>query len=92
MYLYTCTSSLLCVSALIAKRSEANDCNLWASESQLVFTYNFFCISVSHAFLASGGKPHVQNGVLGSYMDAVFEVVAQKEAEIWTILLHRLLK
>ena len=36
---------------------------------------------------ASGGKPRVQNGVSGIFMDAVFEVVAQKEAEIYFIVL-----
>ena len=41
---------------------------------------------------ASGGKPRVQNGYSGSYMDAVFELLAQKEAKIWTSLLHRFIK
>ena len=68
---------------LIAERSEANNRDLWASESQLAFIY----ISVRHAFPASGGKPRVQNGDSDSYTDAVFEFLAQKEAEIWTSLL-----
>ena len=39
---------------VIAERSEANNRDLWASESQLAFT------SVRHAFLASGpGASHV---------------------------------
>ena len=42
--------------------------------------------------LALGGKPRVQNGDSGSYVDAVFELLAQTEAEIWTSLLHRFLK
>ena len=68
---------------IIAERSEANNRDLWASESH---------ISVHHAFPASGGKPRVQNGDSNSYMDAVFELLAQKEAEIWTSLLHRFIK
>ena len=85
---------------LIAERSEANNRDLWASESQLAFIYKYIymyiyiyiCISVRHAFPASGGKPRVQNGDSDSYMDAVFELLAQKEAEIWTSLLHRFIK
>ena len=50
-------------------------------------------VSVRHAFPASGvtsgGKLRVQNGVSGIFLDAVFEVVAQKEAQI---LLHRFTK
>ena len=30
----------------------------------------------------------VQDGVSGSYMDAVFELVAHEESEIWTSLPH----
>ena len=45
---------------IIAERSEANNHDLWASESQLALIY--------------------------MYMDAIFEFVAQKEAEIWTSL------
>ena len=75
---------------LIAECSEANNRDLWASESQLAFMY--FYISVRHTFPASGGKPCVQNGASGIFMDAVFEVMAQKEAEIWTVLLHRSIK
>ena len=33
-------------------------------------------------------KARVQNGVSGSYMDAVFELVAHEESEIWTSLSH----
>ena len=73
---------------------KANNCDLhvWASESQLTFIYFYINISVRHAFTASGGKPRVQNGDSDSYMDAVFELLAQKEAEIWTSLLHRFIK
>ena len=53
-----------------------------------VYTY----ISVRHTFPASGAKPRVQNGDSNSYMDAVFEFLAQKEAEIWTSLLRRFIK
>ena len=79
---------------------KANNCDLhvWASESQLTFIYFYInmyiyiYISVRHAFTASGGKPRVQNGDSDSYMDAVFELLAQKDAEIWTSLLHRFIK
>ena len=79
---------------LIAERSEANNRDLWASESQLAFIYIYIYvyISVRHAFPASGGKPRVQNGDSDSYTDAVFEFLAQKEAEIWTSLLRRFIK
>ena len=30
----------------------------------------------------------VQNGVTGSYMDAIWELVVNKESEIWTSLPH----
>ena len=76
------------MTCLIAERSEANNHDLWASESQLAF----ISISVRHAFPAPGGKPRVQNGDSDSYMDAVFELLAQKEAEIWTCLLHGFIK
>ena len=33
-------------------------------------------------------KACVQNGISGSYMDAVFELVAREESEIWTSLPH----
>ena len=76
---------------IIAERSEANNRDLWASESQLAFIYIYIYIyiyiSVRHTFPASGGKPCVQNGDSDSYTDAVFEFLAQKEAEIWTSLL-----
>ena len=78
--------------SLIAECSEANNRDLWASESQLAFIYFYIYISVHHAFPASGGKPRVQNGDSDSYRDAVFELLAQKEAEIWRSLLHRFIK
>ena len=59
------------------------------SESELAFLYAYM-----HAYVlklvtlsASGGKPRVQNGDSGSYMDAIFEPLVQKEAGIWTSLL-----
>ena len=33
-----------------------------------------------------GGKARAQNGVSGSFLGAVFEVVADEETEIWTNL------
>ena len=41
------------IEQLVAERSEANNRDLWASESQLAFIY--ISISVRHAFPASGG-------------------------------------
>ena len=87
---------------LIAECSEANNRDLWASESQLAFIsiyiyiiYVYICICPSRfpgLGGGGGGKPRVQNGDSDSYMDAVFELLAQKEAEIWTSLLHRFIK
>ena len=45
------------------------------------------CMRMLVTLLASGGKAHVQNGDSGSYMDAIFELLVQKGAEIWTSLL-----
>ena len=42
--------------AIIAERSEANNRDLWASESQLAFIYIYIYISVRHTFPASGGQ------------------------------------
>ena len=60
--------------------------------SPKIFTLGSVYISVRHAFPASGGKPRVQNGDSDSYMDAVFEFLAQKEAEIWSSLFRRFIK
>ena len=71
---------------IIAERSEANNRDLWASESQLAFIY----ISVRHAFAASGGKPRVQNGDSDGYTDAVFELLArkrQRSGQVYCIVL-----
>ena len=46
------------------------------SESQLVFLYFW---DVSHTPPSLGVKACAQNGVSGSYMDAVFKLVACKE-------------
>ena len=89
--MHTCRLQSECP-LLIAEHSEANNRDLWASESQLAFISIYIYISVRHAFPASGGKPRVQNGDSDSYMDAVFEFLAQKEAEIWTSLLRRFIK
>ena len=37
-------------------------------------------------------KACVQNGISGSYMDAVFVLVVREELEIWTSLPHSLIK
>ena len=84
---------------IIAERSEANNRDLWASESQLAFIYNIYIyiyiyLSVRHAFPASGGQATCSKWRLRQlhYMDAVFEFLAQKEAEIWTSLLRHFIK
>ena len=57
-----------------------------------MYTFYFFCFG-------GGGEGHFygapppgacSNGVSGSNMDAVFEVVVHEESEIWTCLLHGL--
>ena len=37
-------------------------------------------------------KARVQNGVPGSYMDAIFKLVVHEESEIWTSLSHSFTK
>ena len=56
--------------------------------------YMYLSVTLSRARGGGGGEgePRVQNGDSDSYMDAVFELLAQKEAEIWTSLLHRFIK
>ena len=48
-------------------------------------------VDISHVL--SRGTPaattQVQNGVSGSYMEAVFEIVTHIESEIWIILPHK---
>ena len=63
------------------------------SESRLAFLCAYMYAYVQKVMLSAlGRKPRVQNGDSGSYMDAIFELLAQKEAEIWTSLLHRFIK
>ena len=54
------------------------------SESQLAFLCAYMHAYVQKLVMLSalGRKPRVQNGDSGSYMDAIFELLAQKEAEI----------
>ena len=40
--------------------------------------------------LSRGATARVQNGVSGSYRDAVFELVAHEESDSWTSLPHSL--
>ena len=49
----------------------------------------YICIvrtSIKFTLLSPGGKARVQNGVLGSFLGAVFEVVAGTKSEVWTNL------
>ena len=39
-----------------------------------------------YTFFMGPYKAHIQNGISDSYMDAVFELVAHEESEIWTNL------
>ena len=45
-----------------------------------VRTYDYEVCST----LAPGGKARVQNGVSGSFLSSVIEVVADKKSEVWT--------
>lgn len=38
------------------------------------------------------GKPWVQNGISRSLTDAIFKLLVQKRAEIWTSPLHSFIK
>ena len=75
------------VCIIIAERSEANNRVLWAQQSQLAFisiyTYVRTYVRLS---LDPEGKARVQNGVSGSFLGAVFEVVAGTKSEVWTNL------
>ena len=51
------------------------------SASVFIYMHAYACVVT---FSASGGKPRVQKGDSGNYTDAVFGLLAQKEAEIWT--------
>ena len=80
---------------VFAECSQANNRDLWASESQLAFIYFYIyilyiIISVRHAFTASGGKPRVQNGDSDGYTDAVFELLPrkrQRSGQVYCIVL-----
>ena len=74
---------------IIAERSEANNRDLWAQQSQLASIYIYFHMGdVCHAWGGPGAATRVQNGVSGSYMDAVFELVAPEDSDVWTNLPH----
>ena len=79
---------------LIAERSEANNRDLWAQQSQLasIYIYIYIYIFPYGRCLSRLGGPgaatRVQNGVSGSYMDAVFELVAPEDSDVWTNLPH----
>ena len=49
-------------------------------------------INILYGSLWDPYKAHVQNGISGSYMDAVFELVAQEESETWINLPHSFTK
>ena len=63
------------------------------SESQLAFIYiySYISIAVGHV-LSQGATARVQNGVSGSYGDAVFELVEHEESESWISLAHSFTK
>ena len=81
---------------LVAERSEANNRDLWAQQSQLasiyIYIYIYIYIFPYGRCLSRLGGPgaatRVQNGVSGSYMDAVFELVAPEDSDVWTNLPH----
>ena len=52
---------------------------LWAQQSQLAFIYIYMYVRMTMGDnWAPEGKARVQNGVSGSFLGAVFEVVASK--------------
>ena len=85
---FPCTFSAV----IIAERSEANNRDLWAQQSQLAYIYIYIYIFPYGRCLSRLGGPgaatRVQNGVSGSYMDAVFELVAPEDSDVWTNLPH----
>ena len=46
-------------------------------QNKTIYTYRCLCGSPSPE-----GKAHVQNGIFGSYMDAIFKLVVREESEI----------
>ena len=54
------------------------DIILWAQNPAFMYP----SVSLSHfPDPREGGKPRVQNGASGSYIDAIFKLVVQKELE-----------
>ena len=77
--------------AIIAEHSEDNNHDLcMGSESQLAFVCSDFSQVLSQG--APGATARVQSGVSGSYMDAVFKLMAHEKCEIWTSLPHSFTK
>ena len=75
------------LNTIIAERSEANNRVLWAQHSQLAFIYIYIYIYISIYKVCSHlRKARAQNGVSGSFLDAVFEVVEGTKSEVWTNL------
>ena len=62
-------------------------CDPWVKTKILGFSTFTFCEelwpTIYGALLVAYYKARVQNGVSGSYMGAVFELVAHEESEIW---------
>ena len=58
----------------------------YGSESQLAFFLYIFVRPLPQG--PPGVMARVPNGVSGSYMDAIFELVVRKESESWTSLPH----
>ena len=76
------------VSPFIAEHSEANNRVLWAQRSQLAFISIYLYIYISiylyfYKVCSHLPKARVQNGVSGSFLGAVFEVVAGTKSEVW---------
>ena len=57
----------------------------------IIIIYVYIYISVSRS-PGARGKRRVQNGVSRSLADAIFNLMVQKQAEIWTSLLHSFIK
>ena len=56
-----------------------------------IYMYMYVVISIRRTFISfarpsPGGKARVQNGVSGSFLGAIFEVVAGTKSEVWTNL------
>ena len=57
------------------------------SASVFVCIYIYVRMSIEFVSHFSGGKARVQNGVSGSFLGAVFEVMADEESEVWTFVM-----